>query len=202
MTLSADFEDALAMTACLHRQQKRKGSDTPYIAHLLAVTAMALEFGATEHEAIAALLHDAAEDQGGAEQLRKICDRFGKNVAHIVEGCSDTLEQPKPPWRARKESFVSRLATAPYSVRLVVAADKLHNARDIAESYRVMGDELWSRFTTGRPGTLWYYRAVTDALAGSLQPQERRLASLIAELDQVITELEQATQERQPTEQS
>jgi (p)ppGpp synthase/HD superfamily hydrolase len=189
MTLSSDFDDALAMASRIHRKQFRKGSDTPYIAHLLAVTAIALEHGATENEAIAAVLHDAPEDQGGAKRLGKIHKRFGRRVAQIVEGCSDTLERPKPPWSERKEAFVSRLDTAPYSVRLVVAADKLHNARAIGEDYLTFGEDLWSRFTGGRDGTLWYYRAVVDALIGSLNADETQLAMLISELDRTVSEL-------------
>lgn len=191
MELTSDFDNALAMASRIHRKQKRKGSDIPYVVHLLSVTAIVLEHGATENEAIAALLHDAAEDQGGEKRLRKIRDRFGKRVARIVEGCSDTLARPKPPWSARKEAFVARLPQEPYSVRLIVAADKLHNAQDISAIYLAFGEQLWPRFAGGRDGTLWYYRAVTDALTASLHPDEPQLASLVAQLDQAVTELEQ-----------
>jgi (p)ppGpp synthase/HD superfamily hydrolase len=158
------FGNALAFAAQLHGQQTRKGSDTPNISHLLAVTAIALDHGATEDEAIAAVLHDAVEDQGGQATLEEIRRRFGDQVASIVAACSDTDESPKPPWRERKEAYVARLRTESYSVRLVVAADKLHNVRDVLRSYRIHGDDLWSHFKGGRDGTIWYYGAVVDAL--------------------------------------
>jgi (p)ppGpp synthase/HD superfamily hydrolase len=137
-----DFESALKFASRLHADQPRKGSDAPYISHLLAVAAIALEHGATEKEAIAALLHDAVEDRGGQETLEKIRRRYGKRVAGIVAACSDTDQSPKPPWRERKEAYVERLRSEPYSVRLVVAADKLHNARHLPSSYRVQGQDL------------------------------------------------------------
>ena len=142
MTSSNVFENALTFATRLHANDMRKGSDTPYISHLLAVTAIALDYGATEIEAIAALLHDAVEDQGGQEMLAEIRRRFGNQVAEIVAGYSDTDESPKPPWKERKVAFVLRLRTEPYSVRLVVAADKLHNVRDVLRAYSVHGDAL------------------------------------------------------------
>src|SRR5215213_6256042 len=135
MSSSNTFGNALAFAAKLHGKQTRKGSDTPYISHLLAVTAIALDHGATENEAIAAVLHDAVEDQGGQKTLEEIRRAFGDQVASIVEACSDTYELPKPPWQIRKEAFVERLRSEPYSVRLVVAADKLHNVRDVLRAY-------------------------------------------------------------------
>src|SRR5687767_6440995 len=150
MRRSKRFEDALQFAAKLHAGQTRKGSDTPYIAHLLAVTAIALEHGATEDEAIAALLHDAVEDQGGRRTLRRIRKRYGREVARIVKGCSDAEEAPKPPWIERKTAYIDHLRTAAPSIRLVAAADKMHNARSVLADYRVLGEELWSRFTAGR----------------------------------------------------
>src|SRR3712207_6589394 len=135
----SNFESALKFAARLHADQPRKGSGTPYISHLLAVAAIALEYGATEKEAIAALLHDAVEDQGGQETLEKIRRRYGKRVTGIVAACSDTDQEPKPPWRERKEAYVERLRSEAYSVRLVVAADKIHNVRHLLGSYRVQG---------------------------------------------------------------
>jgi GTP pyrophosphokinase len=182
MARSKDFESALKYASRLHAKQTRKGSGAPYISHLLAVAAIALEHGATEKEAIAALLHDAVEDQGGQETLDEIRRRYGKRVARIVAACSDTDQSPKPPWRERKEAYVERLRSEPYSVRLVVAADKLHNARHLLSSYRVQGEDLWSRFNGGRDGTLWYYRAVADALAGDGQVADE-LGRAVAELE-------------------
>jgi (p)ppGpp synthase/HD superfamily hydrolase len=195
MTRSNALEDALAFAARLHAEQTRKGSATPYISHLLAVTAIALDHGATENEAIAALLHDAVEDQGGQETLEEIRRRYGDQVASIVAACSDTDETPKPPWRERKEAFVERLRTEPYSVRLVVAADKLHNVRDVLRNYRLHGDDLWLKFKGGRDGTIWYYRAVVDALNQAAMPEEEQLNALIQEIGDSLSLLKQAVAE-------
>ncbi len=199
MGSSNAFEEALVYAARLHAGQRRKGSDTPYISHLLAVTAIALDHGASENEAIAALLHDAVEDQGGQETLEEIRRRFGDQVARIVAACSDTDASPKPPWRERKEAFVRRLRTEPYSVRLVVAADKLHNVRDVLSSYRVQGEDLWSHFNGRRDGTLWYYRAVVDALVGAAKPGENRLQAIIDEIDRTLAALQQLMAEQDRT---
>jgi GTP pyrophosphokinase len=184
MTLTARFEEALVLAVRLHAGQTRKGTDTPYISHLLAVTGIVLEHGASEDEAIAALLHDAAEDAGGRETLETIRDRFGETVAGIVAGCTDSWTIPRPPWRGRKEAYIAHLREAPASVRLVSAADKLHNARTILADYRALGESLWSRFNGGREGTLWYYRALVDVL------QDTGPASIVEELARVVSELE------------
>lgn len=173
------------MLACeLHRSQARKGTQTPYVAHLLAVAGIALEHGATEDEAISALLHDAVEDQGGPATAARIRVQFGEEVASIVLGCTDTDVTPKPPWRARKEAYIAHVSTASPSVLLVSASDKLHNARTLVADYHVVGEELWKRFSGGRDGTLWYYRALVDAFAAHAR------TPLIDELDRVVTELE------------
>jgi len=198
MSSSSTFGNALAFAAKLHGKQTRKGSDTPYISHLLAVTAIALDHGATEDEAIAALLHDAVEDQGGQETLEEIRRQFGNQVAEIVAACSDTDELPKPPWRERKEAFVERLRTEPYSVRLVVAADKLHNVNDALRNYRILGDDLWRHFKGGRDGTLWYYQAVIGALTEAAAPEEQQLNAIIEEINHTLSLLEQAMAERSP----
>src|SRR3712207_2328361 len=195
----SNFESALKFAARLHADQPRKASDAPYISHLLAVAAIALEHGATEKEAIAALLHDAVEDQGGQETLEKIRRRYGKRVAMIVAACSDTDVSPKPPWRERKEAYVERLRSEPYSVRLVVAADKLHNARHMLSSYRVKGEDLWSHFNGGRDGTLWYYRAVGDALVAAVEPGENQLQAIIDEIDRTLVALQQLMPEQELT---
>ena len=199
MGRSKDLESALKFAARLHAKQTRKGSDAPYISHLLAVAAIALEHGATEKEAIASLLHDAVEDQGGQEMLEKIRRRYGKRVARIVAACSDTDQIPKPPWRERKEAYVARLRSAPYSARLVVAADKLHNARHMLSSYRVQGEDLWSNFNGGRDGTLWYYRAVVHALVAVAEPGETELQAIIDEVDRTLVALQQLMAEQELT---
>ncbi|HEV3138536.1 MAG TPA: HD domain-containing protein, partial [Pirellulales bacterium] len=140
MQLTARFSEALAYAAELHGDQLRKGSGVPYFSHLLAVAAIALEHGASEDEAIAALLHDAVEDQGGAPVRDEIRRRFGRGVADIVDGCTDADTLPKPPWRERKEKYLAHLPTAGASVQLISAADKLHNARSLLQDYRAIGE--------------------------------------------------------------
>ncbi len=184
MTLSARFQQGLAYAAELHQQQVRKGGGVPYVAHLLSVAGIVLEYGGDEEEAIAALLHDAVEDQGGAPIRDEIRARFGDRVTAIVDGCTDADTQPKPPWRQRKEAFVGSIPTASPSVRLVSAADKLHNARSILADYREIGEPLWDRFTGRKQGTLWYYRALVDAFL------EAGPSPLVDELERVVKEVE------------
>lgn len=178
MALTPRFEEALLYAARLHAEQRRKRTDVPYVAHLLSVTAIVLEHGGDEDEAIAALLHDAVEDQGGAPRLAEIHQKYGPRVAAIVANCTDTDLTPKPPWRARKEAYLAHLTSADRSTQLVSAADKLHNVRSLVEDYRTAGEDVWARFNGGRDGTLWYYRAVIerlDKLIGtSLHDQLRR----------------------------
>ena len=131
MNLSSKFDQALQYAAAIHREQIRKGTEIPYLAHLLGVASIALEHGASEDEAIGALLHDAAEDAGGLARIEDIRRNFGDAVAAIVEGCTDSVVVPKPPWRKRKEDYIAHLPSASPSVRLVSASDKLHNARAI-----------------------------------------------------------------------
>lgn len=184
MRLSVRFQQALAWAAELHAEQVRKGTNVPYIAHLLAVTSLVLEHGGNEDEAIAALLHDAVEDQGGESTLREIERRFGPDVAHIVLGCTDAMSVPKPPWRARKEAYLAHLTQASASVRLVSAADKLHNARTILADYRRVGEAVWDRFEGGRQGTLWYYRALVHTLrTPDPSPLVEELARVVATIE-------------------
>ncbi|WP_414541782.1 HD domain-containing protein [Nostoc sp. CCY0012] len=185
--LSERFTAALKYATQLHQQQVRKGSGVPYIAHLLGAASIALEYGANEDEAIAALLHDAIEDQGGAATRTEIRRRFGENVTAIVDGCTDADTIPKPPWRQRKETYIAHIATASPSVLLVSAADKLYNAQSILKDYRLLGETLWQRFQGGREGTLWYYRALVDAFSN------RGSTPLVAELARVVTEIELLT---------
>ena len=184
MPYGEKFGEALDYAMRVHRDQRRKGTQVPYVTHLLAVAAIVGENGGKEDEVVAALLHDAPEDQGGRERLEDIRERFGDEVVGIVAGCTDTYEDPKPPWRERKEAYVAHIYHAPESVRLVSAADKLHNARAILADLRVVGDELWQRFTGGKEGTLWNYRALVTAFraAGS--------NAVVEELDRVVSELE------------
>lgn len=160
--LSARFEEALVFAARLHINQKRKTTQIPYISHLLSVAALVLEDGGDEDQAIAGLLHDAVEDQGGKATLEEICKRFGERVAFIVESCSDTFESPKPPWKERKDKYLAHLGEAPSDVRRVSLADKLHNARSILASLQKDGDAVWNRFNGGREGSLWYYQKLVQ----------------------------------------
>jgi (p)ppGpp synthase/HD superfamily hydrolase len=185
--LTARFRDALVYAHRLHARQRRKGSGIPYISHLLGVCSLVLEYGGDEDEAIAALLHDAVEDQGGAPILVEIRRRFGEKVAAIVSGCSDSDTIPKPPWRERKERYIAHLPEAAPEVRLVSMADKLHNARAVLMDYRLQGEELWGNFKGGREGTLWYYRAVLDAYRSVDD------SSLLAELERAVVEMELMT---------
>lgn len=182
--LSERFDEALVFAHMLHRAQTRKNAAIPYIAHLLTVAATVLEHGGGEDEAIAALLHDAVEDQGGLETRDRIAGQFGATVAEIVMGCTDTFEDPKPAWRPRKEAWLARLVEAPAPVRLVAAADKLHNARSILADYRTVGDAVWERFNGGRAGMLWYHRALADDFLA------RGPQALAAEIERVVRELE------------
>ncbi|MBW4647600.1 MAG: HD domain-containing protein [Kastovskya adunca ATA6-11-RM4] len=185
MLLSERFTEALTFATQLHAEQIRKGSGVPYVAHLLGVASIALEYGANEDEAIAALLHDAIEDQGGDATRTEIRRRFGDTVTAIVDGCTDADTDPKPPWRQCKEDYIAHIPTASVSVRLVSAADKLHNSRSILKDYRVLGDALWERFKGGKDGTLWYYRSLVTTFSGV------EVTPLIEELSRVVSELEQ-----------
>jgi len=157
MILSDRFEKALVYAFQVHQMQMRKGSSVPYIAHLIAVTSLVLEDGGDEDEAIAALLHDAAEDHGGLRTLEEIRTKFGDRVAGIVDGCTDTYDDPKPPWLERKSAYLEKLLTASPDILRVSVADKLHNARSLLFDLRRSGEETWSRFNGGKSGTLWYY---------------------------------------------
>jgi GTP pyrophosphokinase len=182
--LTSRFEDALIYATRLHAAQVRKATAVPYVAHLLGVAAIVLENGGDEDEAIAALLHDAVEDQGGAATREEIRRRFGERVTAIVDGCTDTDVTPKPPWRARKEAYIAHVRHADRSVRLVSAADKLYNVRSLARDYRQLGEELWARFNGGRDGTLWYYRGLVDAFrAAGSTPLVEELARTVDELE-------------------
>jgi (p)ppGpp synthase/HD superfamily hydrolase len=184
MQLSRQFEKALTYATRIHGGQLRKKTRIPYIAHILGVAAIAMEYGANETEAIAALLHDAVEDCGGAKRLRDIERKFGKDVAKIVEGCTDTDQTPKPPWLERKKAYLAHVRHAPIPTKLVSASDKLHNVRAILMDYREEEEGLWSRFNVGKQGALWYYRALVNAFTG------RRIQPLVRELNRTLTQLE------------
>jgi (p)ppGpp synthase/HD superfamily hydrolase len=185
MQLTPKFEDALVWATQLHGGEERRKTKIPFIGHLLGVTAIALEYGANETEAIAALLHDAVEAGDGAERQREIEKRFGEKVGEIVAGCTDSAESPKPPWRERKEEYIAHLRDASASTRLVSASYKLHNARAIVHNLRVDGAEVWSRFKAGKEGPLWYYRALVDAFRAHGE------SPLIDELARAVSKMEE-----------
>jgi (p)ppGpp synthase/HD superfamily hydrolase len=166
MQCTARFREALIFAAQLHAAQFRKGTEIPYAAHLLGVCSLVLEYGGDEDEAVAALLHDAVEDQGGPEARSRIRTLFGERVAQIVEGCTDHAKGvEKPPWRRRKEAYIAHLAKAPPPTLLVSCCDKLHNARAIVRDLRLSGPSVWERFSGGREGVLWYYAALSRSYA-------------------------------------
>ena len=181
------FADAFLFAERLHCNQVRKKTQVPTISHLMAVTALVLENGGGEDEAIAALLHDTAEDCGGRPVLEEIRRRFGDTVASIVEDCSDTLEAPKPRWQPRKESYLEHLETAPEATLLVSLADKVHNTRALAFEYRRVGDRLWQRFTATREQTFWYYQSLLDIFRRRCPEQ---LEPLVDELARAFQDLQ------------
>jgi len=186
VSYSDRFVRAFALAEALHRPQRRKGSDVPYITHLMAVAALVGEYGGDEDQVVAALLHDAVEDQGGSATLRRIRDEFGDAVARYVEACSDAHDEPKGPWLQRKQTFLAALRDAPTEVKLIVAADKLHNVRTLIKDHHEVGDRLWDRFTGRKQGTLWYYRQSLDALAaGWDHPILRALRETVEQLEEL-----------------
>lgn len=158
------FDRAVALAVADFRGIRRKGSDVPYVTHLFAVASLVGEYGGDEDQMAAAVLHDWLEDVPGAERFT-LEARFGPRVAGLVAGLSDSVGHPKPPWRERKERYLEHLRVAPAELKLISAADKLHNCLSIRRDLGDVGDQLWGRFTGGRDGTLWYYDAVASALA-------------------------------------
>ena len=161
--LTDRFDRALHLATDHHRRHQRKGTEVPYVAHLLAVTSLVLEMGGDEDEAISALLHDAVEDGGGPPMLARIRDEYGDVVADIVAANSDTDQIPKPPWRQRKEDYINGIADkTPAAVR-VSLADKVHNARSIVSDLERHGDDVWARFSAEPEEVRWYYAGLADA---------------------------------------
>ncbi|MFM8322898.1 MAG: HD domain-containing protein [Chloroflexota bacterium] len=185
MPLSPRFDEALLYASRLHRDQLRKGSQVPYLAHLMGVSALVIEDGGDEDQAIAGLLHDAVEDQGGQPTLDEIRRRFGERVAFIVAGCTDSFESPKPPWRERKERYLAHLRQAPPDVRRVSLADKLYNARAILDDLLRSGEQVWERFRGGKDGSLWYYRTLAEEFRSDQTPMAAQLIWVVEKIDQI-----------------
>lgn len=186
---SERLDAAVALAVDAFRFRVRKGSHIPYVTHLFQVMVTVAEHGGDEDQLIAAVLHDYLEDIRGA-QRELLETRFGERVARLVEGLSDSTTHPKPPWQERKETYLKALTHEPDELKLISTADKLHNANSILRDYRVLGDEVWDRFTATREQTLWYYRAAYAALAQGWQHP------LLEELRVVIVELHEAAGER------
>ena len=179
------FERALVFANRMHSGQVRKYSGAPYIAHILGVTAFVLEDGGSEDEAIAAALHDTAEDNGGQATLDAIRAEFGDRIAQIVRECSDTLESPKPPWEERKRNHLKVLQTAmPETIR-VMLADKVYNALSLLHALQTDGDEVWTAFKGGKSGTLWYFHEMLNVF------RQRHRGYLVNELERLISAIEE-----------
>ncbi len=183
--LSEKFDEALKFASSAHREQTRKGTTIPYITHLMAVASIVGENGGDEELMIAALLHDSMEDQGiSHDEIKK---HFGERVAGVVEACSDSFTKPKPPWRERKEKHIAHLRKANSDVRLVSAADKIHNANSILSDFRKEGVTVWKRFNAGPKEILWYYESVVEALRdGWYHPLIDELAETVKKLAKIV----------------
>lgn len=183
--LTGQFAKALVYAELKHHNQVRKGGDIPYIGHLLSVAGLVINDGGSETQAIAALLHDAVEDAGGPATLDEITKNFGDDVARIVDECSDTDVEPKPPWRERKQAYIDHLADVGADTLLVSVADKLDNARSMLRDYHEHGPQLWQRFTVKDPHDhLWYFGELLKAYRARGCP-----SWMVDELDRVVKEL-------------
>lgn len=184
------FNAAFSYAASAHAGQTRKGTSRPFIGHLMSVAALVLEYGGDEEQAIAALLHDAVEAAGGRTRLEDIRRKFGRRVARIVAGCSDSFSEipaERPPWVNRKRAYIARVPAEPAAVKLVSAADKLSNVRELASDLRSHGPATFARFEGGRDGTLWYYRELARAFRRGRQSPA--LARLLDDYDRAVAEL-------------
>jgi (p)ppGpp synthase/HD superfamily hydrolase len=184
--LTDRFAEALTYAERLHRSQKRKGNDIPYVAHLLAVCATVLEWGGDEDTAVAGLLHDAVEDQGGLDTLADIRARFGVRVAEIVSACSDsttTNTKAKAPWLERKQTHIAHLRGASREIALVTAADKLHNLQAQIRDVRRHGAETMQRFNASPDRVVWYNLQIAAAI------DQHRASVPVAELEEATATL-------------
>jgi len=196
--LSSRLDAAFALARELHASQTRKSTAIPYLTHLMAVAALVGEHGGSEDEMIAALLHDAVEDCGGAPVLARIREAFGDAVAAIVDACTDDASGgEKAPWGPRKLAYIRHLATAPLPVLRVSCADKLHNARAIVADLKASGPSAFTRFTGDRNGTLWYYLALADLFGARLEDglEDPGLKRMAWELYQTVQAMEASAEE-------
>jgi len=182
--LTSRFDEALLYAHAVHADQVRKVTGTPYVAHLMGVSSLVLDDGGTEDEAIAALLHDAAEDFGGRERLEDIRSRFGDIVARIVEDCTDAWTTPKAPLAERKRKYVEHARTLAAASLRVSAADKVHNGYAILRGLRIRGDQVWQRFNAGPDDILAYYQSLVRAY------REAGGGPLVDELERIVRGIE------------
>ncbi len=182
--LTSRFDEAFAYAHAVHLTHTRKGAGTPYIGHLMGVSSIVIDDGGTEDEAIAALLHDAAEDFGGRDRLEDIRARFGDAVAKIVEDCTDSWTTPKAPWAARKKKYIDHARTLPGPSLRVSAADKVHNSYAILRALRRIGDKVWERFNAGPDDVLAYYQSLVRAF------REAGGGPLVDELERIVRGIE------------
>jgi (p)ppGpp synthase/HD superfamily hydrolase len=180
MKLSNRFDNAFGYAHEIHAAQQRKGTNAPYIGHLMGVTSIVLDDGGTEDEAIAALLHDAAEDHGGRARLEDIRVRFGDAVARIVEDCTDSWDTPKAPWAERKHAYVQHARKLSRPSLRVSAADKVHNAYAILRDLRNIGERVWERFNAAPDDVMSYYEGLVRAY------REAGGGPLVDELDRIV----------------
>ena len=183
-TFTTRFDAAVSYARELHAHQTRKGNETPYLGHLMGVASIVIDDGGSEDEAIAALLHDAAEDHGGRERLEDIRTRFGAAVASIVEDCTDSWSAPKEPWKERKQHYVAHARTLGPSSLRVSAADKVHNTYTTLRDLRTRGDEVWKRFNANPDDVLAYYQGLVRAF------REAGGGHLVDELDRIVRGIE------------
>jgi GTP pyrophosphokinase len=183
-TLTERFDDAVRYAREVHAGQTRKGTGSPYIAHLLGVASIVLDDGGSEDEAIAALLHDAAEDHGGRVRLEDIRSRFGDAVARIVEDCTDSWDTPKPPWAERKHAYAHHARSLPMSSLRVSVADKVHNTYAILRDLRNEGEKIWERFAAAADDVLFYYQSLVRAY------REAGGGKLVDELERIVRGIE------------
>jgi len=189
--LTERFEQAFVYAAQLHARQLRKGGSVPYISHLMSVAALVLEDGGDEDAAIAALLHDAVEDQGGAAIRIEIQRRFGDRVLQIVDACTESEQIPKPPWKQRKLQALAQMRQAKPEVLRVIIADKLHNLRSIWADWQRQGEQVWERFNASRTEVLWFYASCLDAVRdpGGNGEAPRFNSPMVLELQMLLSDL-------------
>ena len=199
-TLTEKFDRAFLYASHVHGGQVRKGTDVPYIAHLIAVAGTVLEYGGSEDQAIAALLHDAAEDQGGKERLDDIRNRFGEYVASLVKNCSDSLlvsGGQKEDWKTRKHRYLEQLAGHDEDTLLISLSDKVHNARSVVRDLRnpAIGEKVWTRFKPSREDSLWNFDELAEVFDSEFSENNAR-RQLALEFKDLVDMLH-GTQERQ-----